>query len=117
MADTNSRSKFSGTSFLLDISDWIQNIGCALILVYFVLIFVKNVESFQSLYQGASFDSTDSGSPTPYGIEPRSALNGYGGAYYIRRYRTAIPGGDDARQMQDVTWARQYAPGVGLQLG
>ena len=97
--------------------DTLENIGCALVLTYFILIFIKNVEGFQSLYQGASFDSVASGTPVSYGIEPRSALNGNGGAYYIRRFRTALTGDDSARQVHDDTWDRQYAPGLGFQLG
>jgi di/tricarboxylate transporter len=53
-----------------------------------------------------------SGEPVPYGQRRPCPT----GAICIRRWRTPIPVGKDARSVSDDVWARTYASGTGFQL-
>ena len=71
------------------------------------------LESFQPVYQGASWATTSSSNPVGYG----NRATRHSDSVNIRRWRTPVPVGPGARQVQDDTWARTYASGPGFQLG
>lgn len=86
-------------------------------LVYLVVMLImgvaKRMEDFRPVYQGASWSSTSSSWPVSYDSRPSKYTN----STNIRRWRTPVPTGPGARQVQDDTWARAYDPGLGVQLG
>lgn len=79
---------------------------CLAILLLLVLIYIRtnSTETFLA--------SVPSAEPIPYGRR-RSCPSG---AICIRRWRTPVPAGPNARSVADDVWARTYDSGIGFQL-
>jgi hypothetical protein len=101
-----------GKNIFFNINMHLSTVVLIAIVIVLVLILINPVLEKFATWSGPSFNTGASGEPVGY-LASRTDPS----AYYIRRWRSAVPIGAGARQVTDDVWDQTYRSGIGYQLG